>query len=158
MYIIINFYSNYGTLLYTKILLESCKNLYTLSCCVTLWMLSCHGLCGIGINPIPLIVSKKTYTFPQILGKNGFHFLHSSLHCLGMKGFCYCNNKKRIPILTKRTQERIQFLWVVPQAPLLSTLGTALRNYMLSFILLSSLLFSVEQNTKSDRISIRNEW
>ena len=109
MYIIINFYSNYGTLLYTKILLESCKNLYTLSCCVTLWMLSCHGLCGIGINPIPLIVSKKTYTFPQILGKNGFHFLHSSLHCLGMKGFCYSKNKKEYQSWQKELRKGYNF-------------------------------------------------
>ena len=119
MYIIINFYSNYGTLLYTKILLESCKNLYTLSCCVTLWMLSCHGLCGIGINPIPLIVSKKTYTFPQILGKNGFHFLHSSLHCLGMKGFCYGKNKKEYQSWQKELRKGNNFFgWYLRSAAL----------------------------------------
>ena len=119
MYIIINFYSNYGTLLYTKILLESCKNLYTLSCCVTLWMLSCHGLCGIGINPIPLIVSKKTYTFPQILGKNGFHFLHSSLHCLRMKGFCYGKNKKEYQSWQKELRKGYNFFgWYLRSAAL----------------------------------------
>ena len=42
--------------------------------------------------------------------------------------------------LDKITQESIQFLWVVPRAPLHFTHGTTLGNCMLSFVLLSRLL------------------
>ena len=69
----------------------------------------------------PLTMGKKTYTYPTNSGKEYISLPSFFPNCPEKKGFCYSNNKKSLPILTKNSgKNMISFGITSSHAPLSS--------------------------------------